>query len=134
LSQRSDDRAKNRRRGRTAILSTSPYKQELEDLTDKSKAKRRIISTDNTLKKGKGEKKRRKQQRNMKKDIKMIIQRHLMEKTRQLAFFVMNCFRSPNQKKGGLNAHDAMNGSRNSVQELTKWMMISRTSAISVTD
>jgi hypothetical protein len=48
--------------------------------------------------------------------------------------FVMNFFQSPNQKKGGLNAHDAMNGPRNSVQTLTRWMRISRTSAISVTD
>jgi hypothetical protein len=58
LSQRSDDRSKNRRRGKTAILTTSPYKKELEDLRDKSKAKRRIISTDNSPAKRKNEKRK----------------------------------------------------------------------------
>jgi len=59
-AQRSDDRAKNRRRGKTAILTSSPYKKELEDLKDKSKAKRRIISTDDTpaKKKRRNEKKK----------------------------------------------------------------------------
>jgi hypothetical protein len=63
-----------------------------------------------------------------------MIQRHLMEKTTQLPFFVMNCFQCPNQKEGGLNPHDAMDGRTNIMQELMKNMMISRTSLISVAD
>jgi hypothetical protein len=119
---------------KTAILSSSPSKKEHEDLKDKSKAKRRIISTDNKPAKKKRRSKKKKTTKKCEKDIKMMIQRHLMEETTQLPFFVMNCFQSPNQEEGGLNPQDAMDGRTNIVQELMKKVMISRTSVIYVAD
>jgi hypothetical protein len=69
---------------------------------DKSKAKRGIISTDDTPAKKKRRNEKKKTTKKSEKDIKMMIQRHLMEKTMHLAFFVMNCFQNPNQRKGGI--------------------------------